>query len=167
MVLEDARSVLGFDDARHAEYDPYASRLFVSELTCSLVGETMSVTLDVDSRAAELYGDTEVREEYHCNFRLNPDQQEELDAAGLRVVGRDADGEARVLEIPGHPFFIATLSVPPLRSTPERPHPLVRAFLSAAAAGPRGRSRSATGERAPGVRGSPTRAKSQRQTGGG
>src|SRR4051794_29886377 len=37
-VIEYARNVLGFADAQHAEYDPYASRLFVSELTCSLVG---------------------------------------------------------------------------------------------------------------------------------
>ncbi len=43
IILEFARNVLGFDDAQHAEYDPYASRLFVSELTCSLAGQTMPV----------------------------------------------------------------------------------------------------------------------------
>jgi CTP synthase (UTP-ammonia lyase) len=38
MVLEFARNVLGFVDAKHAEYDPNASRLFISALSCSLVG---------------------------------------------------------------------------------------------------------------------------------
>lgn len=51
-VIEYARNVLGFEDAQHAEYDPYGSRLFVSELACSLAGKTMPVTLDGDSRAA-------------------------------------------------------------------------------------------------------------------
>lgn len=36
MILEYARNVLGFKDAQHAEYDPYASNLFISQLTCSL-----------------------------------------------------------------------------------------------------------------------------------
>src|SRR5205814_317332 len=42
--------------------------------------------------------------------------------------------EARVIALPGHPFFIGTLFVPQARSTPERPHPLVTAFVAAAAA---------------------------------
>lgn len=84
-------------------------------------------------RAADLNGATVVREEYYCDFGLNPDHQEELQAAGLRLVRRDEDDEARVLELPGHPFFVATLFVPPLRFTPEDPHPLVRALLPAAA----------------------------------
>jgi CTP synthase (UTP-ammonia lyase) len=45
MVIEYARHVLGYEDAQHAEYDPYASCLFVSASTCSLVGKTMPVTL--------------------------------------------------------------------------------------------------------------------------
>ncbi len=40
VVIEYARHVLGFEDAWHAEYDPYASELFISQLTCSLVGQT-------------------------------------------------------------------------------------------------------------------------------
>jgi CTP synthase (UTP-ammonia lyase) len=41
VVIEYARSVLGIADATHAEYDPYASHLFISRLACSLVGKTM------------------------------------------------------------------------------------------------------------------------------
>ncbi len=48
------------------------------------------------------------------------------------MVGVDSDGEARVLELPDRRFFIATLFVPQLRSSPESPHPLITAYLRAA-----------------------------------
>ncbi len=132
MIIEYARNVLGFEDAEHAEYDPYGSQLFVTELACSLVGPTMPVSLEPGSRAALLYGKTKVREQYYCNFGLNPEHQRTLDDGGLRVTGFDDDGEARVLELLEHPFYLATLFVPQARSTPERPHPLVTGFLRAA-----------------------------------
>lgn len=132
VVIEYARNVLGFEDAQHAEYDPYASSLFVSELSCSLVGRTMEVRLAAGSRAAGFYGETPVSERYYCNFGLNPDRQQLLHEGGLRVVGTDQDGEARVLELPDHPFFLATLFVPQLSSSPGAPHPLISAYLRAA-----------------------------------
>ena len=141
IIIEYARSVLGFEDAQHAEYDPYGSRLFISELACSLAGRTMPVTLEPGSKAAELYGETKIYEQYYCNFGLNPDHQRTLDDGGLRVTGFDDDGEARVLELPEHPFYVATLFVPQTRSTPEQPHPLITGFLQAA----RDRSTALTG----------------------
>lgn len=132
IIIEYARNVLGFEDAQHAEYDPYGSRLFISELTCSLAGRTMPVSLTPESRAAAHYGITSVYEQYYCNFGLNPEYQDLLDQGGLRTVGVDDTGEARVLELSEHPFYIATLFVPQTRSTPEEPHPLVTSFLKAA-----------------------------------
>src|SRR6185312_7470624 len=44
MILEYARHVLHFKDAQHAEYDPYASDLFISRLACSLAGREMKLT---------------------------------------------------------------------------------------------------------------------------
>ncbi|MET0559468.1 MAG: CTP synthase [Solirubrobacterales bacterium] len=132
VVIEYARNVLGFADAQHAEYDPYASNLFVSELACSLAGKTMSVELTAGSLAARSYGATEARERYYCDFGLNPDHQRQLDEGGLRVVGVDQDGEARVLELPGHRFYVATLFVPQMTSSPGSPHPLIAAYLRAA-----------------------------------
>lgn len=129
IVLEYARNVLGFADAQHAEYDPYASDLFITELSCSLAGQEMAVELAGDSRAAQFYGRTETREQYYCNFGLNPEHQRLLDDGGLRVVGVDQDGEARVLELPDRRFFVATLFVPQLRSSPGSPHPLITAYL--------------------------------------
>lgn len=132
VVLEYARNVLGFEDAQHAEYDPYASDLFITELSCSLAGKEMTVELEGDSRAAQLYGRTETSERYYCNFGLNPEHQRRLHDGGLRVVGVDGDGEARVLELPDRRFFVATLFVPQLGSSPESPHPLITAYLQAA-----------------------------------
>jgi CTP synthase (UTP-ammonia lyase) len=132
VVLEFARSVLGFADAQHAEYDPDASRLFVTPLSCSLVGTTMDVRLEPGSTAAVAYGTTHINEEYYCNFGLNPAYEEQLTRAGLAVSGRDADGEARVVELPSHRFFVGTLYVPQTGSAPDAPHPLVAAFVAAA-----------------------------------
>jgi CTP synthase (UTP-ammonia lyase) len=132
VVIEYARNVLGFEDAQHAEYDPYASDLFIAELSCSLAGQTMEVRLASDSRAADFYGRTETLERYYCNFGLNPEHQSRLHEGGLRVVGKDQDDEARVLELPDHRFYIATLYVPQLSSTSGSPHPLITAYLRAA-----------------------------------
>lgn len=131
-ILEYARNVMGFEDARHAEYDPYASNLFISALACSLAGQRMQVCVQPGSQAVALYGREEVWEDYYCNFGLNPRYQGDLEQSGLRITGRDQDGEVRVVELPGHRFFLATLFVPQTSSTPERPHPLVRGFVAAA-----------------------------------
>lgn len=132
MVIEYARNVLGFLDAEHAEYDPYASNLFVTPLSCSLVGQTMAVCLTPNSLAARAYGETVVSEQYYCNFGINPAHEATLDAGGLRIIGRDEAGEARIFTLPDHPFYVATLFVPQLTSRPGRPHPLIQAFIDAA-----------------------------------
>lgn len=137
VVIEYARNVLGYADAQHAEYDPNASTLFVTPLSCSLAGLTMRVRLETGSRAAEAYGATDIEERYYCNFGLDPRRQALLHDGGLRVSGTDAGGEVRVVEIPEHPFFVATLFVPQAGSSPGRPHPLVMAFVGAAAGGAR------------------------------
>ena len=134
MVLEYARNVLGFRDAQHAEYDPYASRLFVTRLACSLAGREMRLTFAPGSRVAAIYGASEATEAYYCDFGVDPEYVPLLGRGPLRITGADAEGEARVIELPSHPFFLGTLFVPQTRSTPERPHPLVTAFVEAAAA---------------------------------
>jgi CTP synthase (UTP-ammonia lyase) len=49
----------------------------------------------------------------------------------MLFTGADSEGEARILELPGHPFFLATLFQPELAEGP-RPHPIIRAFARAA-----------------------------------
>ena len=132
MVIEVARNILGISDAQHAEYDPYASRLIVSQLACSLAGREMQISLKSDSMTASAYGTLKVSERYYCNFGVNPEFVDQLSSAGFDVVGTDSDNECRVMEISQHPFFVGTLYVPQARSRPDQPHPLVNAFLLAA-----------------------------------
>ena len=134
VVLEIARDVLGIEDAQHAEYDPQASTLFVTPLSCSLAGRTMEVDIRPDTAAAAAYGAPSATERYYCNFGLNPDHLDDLVAAGVRISGVDADGEVRIVELPDRRFFLATLFVPQARSTLVHPHPVVSAFVSACAA---------------------------------
>lgn len=128
LVLEYARNVMGIREADHAESNPYASCLFITPLSCSLKGRTMEVRLKPGSRAAAVYGAERVVEQYYCNFGLNPAYQEGLEEAGVAISGADADGEARIAELPVHPFCIGTLFVPQARSERGQPHPLVLEF---------------------------------------
>jgi len=132
VVIEFARNVLGFVDAQHAEYDPSASQLFVHQLACSLLGKTMTIVLNPASHAYRIYARGEVMEQYYCQFGLNPAYQPLIEGGGLRIAGFDTDGEARILELDDHPFFVATLFLPQLDSTAERPHPLIMAYLQSA-----------------------------------
>ena len=131
MIIEYARNSLGFKDAGHAEYDPYASNLFITQLGCSLAGREMELTFSSGSRVAEIYGAISAVEQYYCNFGVNPDYVSLLKSGALKITGSDSEGEIRVIELLGHPFFLGTLFVPQTRSTAEQPHPLVTAFVKA------------------------------------
>lgn len=131
IVLEYARNVLHFKDAAHAEYDPYASDMFISALTCSLAGREMRLDFVADSQVARIYGAKTAIESYYCNFGVNPEKVSLLKSGPLQISGSDEEGEIRVVELPGHPFFVGTLYVPQTRSQPGQPHPLVNAFLAA------------------------------------
>lgn len=132
IILEFARNVLQFKDAKHAEYDPYSSDLFISALACSLAGRSMQLHFKEHSQVAKIYGSTSATEEYYCNFGVNPDKIELIASGSLDIVGSDAEGEVRVVELSHHPFFIGTLFVPQTRSQANMPHPLVNAFAQAA-----------------------------------
>lgn len=105
----------------------------VTPLACSLVGQTHPVTLVPGTLAARLYGGVETIEDYYCNYGVNPDYRVRLEQGGLRVSGVGAEGEIRIVELPSHPFFVATLFLPQTRSTAAAPHPLLSAWAAAAA----------------------------------
>ncbi|MBC9929597.1 CTP synthase C-terminal region-related (seleno)protein [Chitinophaga qingshengii] len=130
MAIEFARHVLQLQDAEHAEYDPYASRLVVTPLSCSLVGQTLTIHItDPHSKTAKALPSDQLTARYYCNFGLNPDYQAMLHQHGFHIVGTDDQAEARILELADHPFFVATLFVPQTSSTAAYPHPLITGFL--------------------------------------
>lgn len=133
MVVEYVRHVLGVEGADHEESNPDAERLAVTALSCSLVGQEGPVSLVPGSRAAGLYGRLEVVEDYFCNYGVSPEYAEALSALGLVVTGRSDDGEVRIVELEGHPFFLGTLFIPQMRSAPGAPHPLLAGFAAAVA----------------------------------
>ena len=86
------------------------------------------------TRAARLYGVAEAVEPYYCNYGVNPDYRLQFEACGLRVSGVGSEGEIRIVELPEHPFFIATLFLPQARSTAAAPHPLLVGYAAAVTA---------------------------------
>jgi CTP synthase (UTP-ammonia lyase) len=133
-ILEYARNALGLKEADHAESNPSASLPLIAPLSCSLVGTKGSIRFCPDSRIAAIYGKAETIEEYHCNYGLRPGYQSLLEQGELRITGFDSEGQARVFELTGHPFFLGTLFQPELSALNGGAHPLIRAFLKAASA---------------------------------
>ena len=124
--------MLGIKDAGHAESMSGGPQPFIGKLRCSLAGESKTVELSPGTAVFQAYKRKTVVEQYNCAYGLNEAFRDTLVDRKLKIVGVDAEGEARVVELSGHRFFIATLFLPQLSSSRTAPHPLVMAFLQAA-----------------------------------
>jgi len=131
-LIEYVRNVLGLRDADHAESNPETELPLMVALECMLIEATGTIVLQPGSRAAELYGQREVVEAYHCRFGLNPHYEPLLADTGMRIAGRDTGGEVRIVELEEHPFFVATLFQPERSAFGGRAHPLITAYVGAA-----------------------------------
>ncbi|MDQ1006477.1 CTP synthase (UTP-ammonia lyase) [Streptomyces sp. V4I23] len=132
-VLEYARSVCSLKDAAHAENRPGAEDPLIVPLACSLVGHEGAVEVERGSLAERVLGAERTVERYHCSYGTSPAYLDVLRDHGLRFSGWDETGDVRIAELPGHPFFFATLFQPELAGDGTRPHPVVRALAFAAA----------------------------------
>jgi len=99
-----------------------------------LVGQSQIVTILPGTGVSRLYRATEATEDYYCNYGVNPHYRRRLEEGGLRVSGVGGEGEIRIIELPDHPFFLATLFLPQARSTPIEPHPLLAGYAKAVSA---------------------------------
>lgn len=81
--------------------------------------------------AGRIYDQNQTMERFNCSSGLNEDYRSRLTAHGLVVAGTDDYGQARLIELPGHPFFIITLFLPQLGGRNGEAHPLLRAFVRA------------------------------------
>jgi CTP synthase (UTP-ammonia lyase) len=131
-LLEFARNACGFPGARHAEYAPAGDDELIVELACSLAGHEAAIDLVPGSLIERLLGAARTVERYHCDYGLSTAHLGLLQEHGLRFTGHDADGEVRVAELPGHPFYLTTLFQPELSGGTD-PHPVIRGFVEAAA----------------------------------
>jgi len=141
-LIECARNVLGIQDATTAEEDPGARNIVIYPVACAvpnraqnapkLSGVVPKIQLRPGSYLARYYGQDAIEEEFFCNYEVNPDFEWTAMEAGFPVVARGSQQECRAIESPAHLFFIATLFQPQLTSHPEKPHPLVVAFVEAA-----------------------------------
>ncbi len=132
VAVEFVRDVLGIERADHEESNPNAREFAVVRLPVSLADHEYEVFFHPGSRTEAIYGASAAVEPFFCGFGLNPRYQSAIEERGLAISGTSTVGAARVLELPEHPFFIATLYVPQARYKPDDPHPLVTAFVAAA-----------------------------------
>ena len=121
-------------DAEHGEASPKTSRLVIRPLSCSLIGETQIVYISPDSLASKIYRNEKAKEKFNCNYGFNEAYHKELNQQDLKIVGVDDNGDARIVELSDHRFFMATLFLPQFSSSVEKPHPLIVEYLNAAKA---------------------------------
>jgi len=133
-LIEFSRNVLGLAEADHAESNPEAKLPLIAPLPCALREVEAKIQLQPGSRAHAIYGRAEISEPFNCGFGLNPEHEQLFRNTKLKITGTGDDGSARVVELDDHPFFIATLFQPERSAFNQVSHPLIVAFLKAAAA---------------------------------
>ncbi len=90
-------------------------------------------TLTPGSKAAEIYGTTEISERHRHRYEVNTNYAKDLSRHGMEVSGWSPDGRLpEIMEIPDHPWFIGVQFHPELKSRPLEPHPLFTSFIAAA-----------------------------------
>ncbi len=131
-LLEFAHTVLGYQEADHAETNPAASMPLVAPLSCALVETAADVKLKPGSKLAEIYGVSDVNEMYRCRYGLNPEYVSLFENSALVISAVDENNEPRALELTNHPFFIGVGFQPERSSLRGEVHPLITAFVRAA-----------------------------------
>jgi CTP synthase len=142
-VIEFARNVCGLEGANSWEFNedtPYAViDLLPEQKNVRDMGGTMRlgaepVCLVPDSRAHMAYAQDVVFERHRHRFEVNNELRPQLEAAGMVVGGTSPNGRlVETIELPDHPFFVASQFHPEFKSRPNRPAPLFREFVGAAA----------------------------------
>ena len=141
-IVEFARDVVGFRDAHSIELNPATTHPVISLMPdqegITDIGGTLRLGsypchLDTESLAYKLYGEELIHERHRHRYEVNNDYREALTSKGMKLSGISPDGRiVEMIEIPSHPFFIATQAHPELKSRPNRPHPLFLGFVNAA-----------------------------------
>lgn len=143
-IVEFARNVIGFHDAHSLELNPSTTHpvihIMQDQIGIEDIGGTLRLgaypcILDKTSKAYEVYQKEEIQERHRHRYEVNNDYREVLTENGMNLCGLSPDGKiVEMAEIKDHPWFIATQAHPELKSRPNKPHPLFKGFVEAAAA---------------------------------
>jgi CTP synthase len=153
-VIDFARHVTGMAGANSSEFDPETPYpvidLLPEQKEVSDMGGTMRlgadpVKLHPDTRAREIYGEPVIYQRHRHRYEVNNLLRRRLQDDGLVASGTSPDERlVEIIELPDHPFFVASQFHPEFKSRPTRPEPLFRDFVGAAAE--RAAARRQTGE---------------------
>jgi CTP synthase len=149
MVVDVARNLAGLKGANSSEFDPDTPYpvidLMGDQERVSDLGGTMRLgaypaRLVPGSQVAALYGEEIVSERHRHRYEVNPRFRRRLEEAGLLCSGLSPDRKlVEFIELPSHPFFVATQAHPEFKSRPDHPHPLFVGLVRAALAHRRSR----------------------------
>ena len=141
-VCEFARDVAGMPGATSAEFDENAEfpviDLMPEQEDVEDKGGTMRLgaypcKVAPASMAFKAYGEELIYERHRHRYEVNNAFRDRLAAAGLVISGVSPDDRlVEMIELPDHPWFVASQGHPEFKSRPTRPHPLFRDFVAAA-----------------------------------
>jgi len=150
-VIEAARNLASLEGAQSTEFDKKTPHPVVALITewqtqdggqeqrdeDSDLGGTMrlgaqEIFLQEGSLVASAYGKTEVFERHRHRYEVNNNYRETLAKAGMRFSGLSVDDLVEMVELPDHPWFIASQFHPEFTSNPRDGHPLFKNFILAA-----------------------------------
>lgn len=142
-IIEFARNVLNMQGANSAEINPETPFPLIDILpekkNISDLGGTLRLgqypcILNEKSKSYQLYGEKEIFERHRHRYEVNNDYRDSLLQGGMIFAGTSPDNHiVEMIELPDHPWFVACQFHPEFKSRPNKPHPLFRGFVTAAA----------------------------------
>lgn len=141
-VVEFARHVLEYENANSEEFDETTKypviHIMEDQVHVAKKGGTMRLGaypchIQKGSLAEKVYGKSEISERHRHRFEYNNTYRKEMEEKGLICSGLSPDGSlVEIVELKGHPYFIASQFHPEFQSRPDRPHPLFVNLVKAA-----------------------------------
>jgi len=141
-TIEFARHVAKLKNANSSEFSTTSPYLVIDLLPDQNAEGDMGGTMRLGeypcqlrkkSNAYKAYGKREIEERHRHRYEFNNMYRIQMEEAGLKISGLSPNGNlVEIIELEDHPWFLAGQFHPEFKSSPMRPHPLFRDFISAA-----------------------------------